>query len=79
LLQKKAMPDRYAGWDWFPQWKTFLSACVLYDPPKDKLLEFAAYSDPEPDLVLPKSEEDTSLSELPFMVAPPIRSLQRCS
>jgi hypothetical protein len=29
-------------------WVEFLSACVLYDPPADRLVEFASHSDPQP-------------------------------
>lgn len=57
-------------------WEDFLSACVLYDPPEDQLLEFASYGDPEPTVFsggrLPTK---ANLEGLPEMVDPPIRSL----
>jgi hypothetical protein len=36
------------------EWDTFLSACVLYDPPETDLLAFAAYSDLSPRTIFPE-------------------------
>lgn len=53
-----------------------LSACTLYDPPEDQLLEFASYGDLEPiylpdPLVLDRGYPDGR----PEMIYPPIKSL----
>ena len=40
------VPERYRLS--LDEWVIFLSAYVLYDPPETQLLEFAAYSDPQP-------------------------------
>jgi hypothetical protein len=57
-------------------WGDFLSACVLYDPPEDQLLEFASYRALETTVLdggrLPTK---ANLEGLPAMVAPPVRSL----
>ncbi len=50
-LQQKTIPEameRKGYW-----WSTFLTACVLYDPPDLQLLEFAAYDDPKPEPLFP--------------------------
>jgi hypothetical protein len=79
-IQQQTMPEKYGGEDWWPQWRNFLSACVLYDPPREDLLAFAAYDNElDPDLVLPLGEleytDSDDPSELPRMVASPVRSL----
>ena len=57
-------------------WENFLSACVLFDPPEDRLIEFASYGDPEPTVFsggrLPTVR---NLEGLPEMVGPPIKTL----
>jgi hypothetical protein len=57
-------------------WEDFLSACVIYDPPEDRLIEFASYGDPEPTVFsggrLPTV---SNLEGLPEMVDPPIKTL----
>ena len=50
------VPERY--YFRLDDWAIFLSACVLYDPPDTQLLEFAAYSDPQP---IGVALEDTGL------------------
>jgi hypothetical protein len=57
-------------------WGDFLSACVLYDPPEDQLVEFASYRALETTILsggtLPTK---ANLEGLPEMVDPPVRSL----
>jgi hypothetical protein len=57
-------------------WIGFLSACVLYDPPEDQLVEFASYGALET-TILPGGRLATkaNLEGLPEMVDPPVRSL----
>ena len=47
-LRDRVVPEVYRLSDLFGTWDTFLSACLLYDPPETDLLEFAAYADPVP-------------------------------
>ena len=53
-LRARAVPDpRPSASETFDHhadasWKHFLAACVLYDPPDDRLVEFAAYREPDP-------------------------------
>jgi len=57
-------------------WENFLSACILYDPPEDRLIEFASYAEPDPTVFsgsrLPTQK---NLEGLPEMVDPPIKTL----
>jgi len=41
-LREEVVPQAYRE----ENWTKFLSACLIYDPPDTKLLEFAAYDDP---------------------------------
>ncbi len=56
-------------------WETFLSACVLYDPPDDQLVEFVEYSRPEPTYIDdgPFVREDGD--DPPSMTLPPVKTL----
>lgn len=66
-------PARGSLWDWGP----FLAACILYDPPHDALLEFVAVGGPEPkEFYGDRAPEEFDPSELPRMLAPPIKTLQ---
>lgn len=56
-------------------WQQFLSACVLYDPPEDRLLEFASYGRPEPTYLTGGKLILRGTQDLPRMVDPPVRSL----
>ena len=55
-LVNRVLPERFlkASVDWF----RFFSACVLYDPPADALLDFARFAGPYPEAPLPVSKED---------------------
>jgi hypothetical protein len=57
-------------------WRDFLSACVLYDPPEDQLVEFASYGALETTaLAGGRLATKANLEGLPEMVDPPVRSL----
>jgi hypothetical protein len=57
-------------------WGDFLSACVLYDPPEDQLVEFASYGALETTVLSGgRLATKANLEGLPEMVDPPIRSL----
>jgi hypothetical protein len=74
-LRKNLVPERYCYLGEC-HWDRFISACVQYDPPENDLLEFAAFSDPEPFPVLPERPlSDTEATNLPLMVTPPIKML----
>lgn len=42
-IEDECIPARYRG---SAEWKGFISACVLFDPPRDQLEEFAIHGDP---------------------------------
>jgi len=45
----RVVPEPYRDWQYFGLfWREFISACVLYDPPKKNLLSFAAWGGPQP-------------------------------
>jgi hypothetical protein len=57
-------------------WGDFLSACVLYDPPEDQLVEFASYRALETTVLTGgRLATKANLEGLPEMVDPPVRSL----
>ena len=57
-------------------WGDFLSACVLYDPPEDQLVEFASYGALETTVLTGgRLPTKANLEGLPEMVDPPVRSL----
>jgi hypothetical protein len=57
-------------------WGDFLSACVLYDPPEDQLVEFASYRALETTILSGgRLATKANLEGLPEMVDPPVRSL----
>jgi hypothetical protein len=57
-------------------WEDFLSACVLYDPPEDQLVEFASYRALETTVLTGgRLATKANLEGLPEMVDPPVRSL----
>jgi hypothetical protein len=57
-------------------WGDFLSACVLYDPPEDQLVEFASYGALETTILTGgRLPTKANLEGLPEMVDPPVRSL----
>ena len=57
-------------------WGDFLSACVLYDPPEDQLVEFASYGALETTVLTGgRLATKVNLEGLPEMVDPPVRSL----
>jgi hypothetical protein len=68
--------DDYSDLQLELSWGDFLSACVLYDPPEDQLVEFASYRALETTILsggtLPTK---ANLEGLPEMVDPPVRSL----
>lgn len=66
----------YSDYQLEASWSDFLSACVLYDPPEDQLVEFAAYGDLDPAFLSGGRilRKDT-VERLPRMADPPIRSL----
>jgi hypothetical protein len=66
--------QEYSDYQQNESWNEFLSACILYDPPEDKLIEFASYAKLESTALydgLPYIRNKSSLE----MMAPPIKSL----
>ena len=66
----------YSDYQLQASWSDFLAACVLYDPPDDQLVEFAAYGGLEPTFldggrILRKD----TIKQRPKMADPPVRSL----
>jgi hypothetical protein len=57
-------------------WSNFLAACVLYDPPDDRLVDFASYQEPEPtflsDSANPPKVTSAGIAET---VSPPVKTL----
>jgi hypothetical protein len=68
--------DDYSDLQLDLSWGDFLSACALYDPPEDQLVEFASYRALET-IILSGGRLPTkaNLEGLPEMVDPPVRSL----
>jgi len=69
---------RTGDWPGYSRWVKFMSACVMYDPPRDSLLEFASSVGlgavmhwPWP----PDLWEDYDLEDVPWAVGLPIRML----
>ena len=58
-------------------WNDFLSACVLYDPPDDQLIEFASYRNLRPAYLSDPQvlDKGINLEGRPEMVDPPVKSL----
>jgi hypothetical protein len=80
-IRTKVNPKRYLTlWGYFgdervESWNEFLSACVLYDPPEDWLLDFASYEVQMPTFLADDGVLEEALRELPEMVDPPIKTL----
>ena len=69
--------DDFFDYELKMSWIHFLSACVIYDPPDNQLIEFASYRNPKP-TYLPDGRfppDRGNLKGLPEMVDPPIKSL----
>jgi hypothetical protein len=74
-LRDRIIPQRYLD---TVDWARFIPACVLYDPPDDKLIEFAYFGGPYPWTPLPVSpEEQEAMGDNwhLLMIAPPVKSL----
>jgi hypothetical protein len=71
--RKQVVPEMYSYIKHSDDWYTFLSACLLFDPPDAGLEEFAAYGDPTPITSLPLGSDPDKGSGI---VAPPIKYLQ---
>jgi hypothetical protein len=66
----------YSDYQLRTSWEDFLSACVLYDPPEDQLVEFASYGALETTVLTGgRLATKANLEGLPEMVDPPVRSL----
>src|SRR5215208_4489915 len=62
-ILEQVVPERYRGRLTqgnveYRAWRNFIAACVLYDPPDKELLEFAAFCDPPPYVVLPYKDSE---------------------
>jgi hypothetical protein len=77
-IQNKVVPEKYRDKGAPGEFDRFLSACVLYDPPENGLLEFATISAPEPQAFYGhrEPEEVDDPNEFPRMVAPPVKTLR---
>jgi hypothetical protein len=77
-IQNQVVPEKYQDKGAPGELDRFLSACVLYDPPENELLEFAKISAPEPKAFyghqVPDEVDDSV--EFPRMVAPPVKTLR---
>lgn len=66
----------YSDYQLQASWEDFISACVLYDPPEDQLVEFASYGALETTVLTGgRLATKANLEGLPVMTDPPIRSL----
>jgi hypothetical protein len=66
----------YSDYQLQASWEDFLSACVLYDPPEDQLVEFASYGALETTVLTGgRLATKANLEGLPEMIDPPVRSL----
>src|SRR5215203_737841 len=81
-IRLKVAPEPYVPTeDWSDYlldefWCNFLSACVLYDPPDDQLIEFASYIRLKPtDLYDGWNPNKRNPEMFPEMVDPPVKSL----
>jgi hypothetical protein len=72
-------PKDLFGDEALSSWNELLSACVLYDPPADGLIEFASYGTQQPGFLSDDRVSPDALAELPEMVDPPVRSLWELS
>jgi len=70
-IARRVIPDRYIGEKFRPDWGSFLSACVWYDPPVPGLLAFAELGGPWAESLPLEPHKD--YPEGPFvMLKPPI-------
>ncbi len=68
--------SEYSDYQLEASWSDFLSACVLYDPPEDRLVEFAAYGGLEPTYLSGgRILRTDTVDRLPKMAHPPVKSL----
>jgi hypothetical protein len=70
-IARNAIPERYIGEKFRPDWGSFLSACVWFDPPVPGLLAFAALGGPWPVSLPLEPNEDYPDGPL-VMLKPPI-------
>jgi hypothetical protein len=68
-VRDRVVSEPYRDWQYFGLfWRKFISACVLYDPPKKNLLSFAARGGPQP--------YERELSDVPVTMLPAARQLR---
>lgn len=75
----KVLPQRFRNSDLDADWKRFVSACVLYDPPETDLLAYADLSGPSPYGFAARTANNPGTDPqkpLRVMQAPPIRRLR---
>jgi hypothetical protein len=82
-ISDRIVPEKYrvrtGDWPGYSRWVKFISACVLYDPPRGSLLEFASSVGLGAGLHWPWPPdlwEDYNLEDVPWAVGLPIRKLQ---
>lgn len=82
-ISDRTVPEKYrvrtGDWPGYSRWVKFISACVMYDPPRDSLLEFASSVGLGAGLHWPWPPdlwEDYDLEDVPWAVGLPIRMLQ---
>jgi hypothetical protein len=66
----RVIPERYL--ENTVDWRRFIPACVLYDPPDNRLIEFAFFGGPYPEAPL---EEGMGDDWHLLMIAPPVKRL----
>ena len=82
-IRRKVVPEPPSpttdifDWQLEASWNDFLSACVLYEPPDDQLIEFASYRNLTPTYLSDSQvlDKGLNLEGRPEMVDPPVKSL----
>jgi len=68
-VRDRVVPEPYRDWQYFGVlWREFISACVLYDPPKKNLLSFATRGGPQP--------YEKEFPDVPRIMLPAVRQLR---
>jgi hypothetical protein len=77
-LRDQVVPEAYPWGPVDTSWRTFLGACVLFDPPDQKLLDFSEFGGPRPVGIVPADEPFDRDFGFPAhaMAVPPIVTLR---
>ena len=77
-LRDQIVPEAYRWGPVDTSWRSFLAACVLFDPPDQELLAFSKFGGPRPVGVSPIDRSRDNLFGIPphIMATPPITALR---